>query len=96
MKLASLKIVTNEQTINRSVAAIIEDDAPSPDSRGGLLEPMPPRIVRRLDVDGVLARSLPKTLDESYRPTRNKLSREFEEQCRRRSDGGRAQCRKKQ
>ena len=61
MKLASLKIVTNEQTTQS--AAILED-APAPPIYAVALEPRAPRRVRRLDVDGVLARSLPKTLAE--------------------------------
>jgi hypothetical protein len=63
MKSASLKIVTNEQTTQRSGAAIIEDEFPPPIHAVAQV-PMPPRLVRRLDVDGVLARSLPKTLAE--------------------------------
>lgn len=63
MKLASLKIVTNEQTTQS--AAVIEDTLPP---LIHAVEPMPPRIVRRLDVDKVLARSLPKTLDEILPP----------------------------
>lgn len=62
MKLASLKIVTNEQTTQRSVAAIIEDALPPPiHAVSG--EPMPPRRGRHLDVDEVLARSLPKVAE---------------------------------
>jgi hypothetical protein len=61
MKLASLKIVTNEQTTQS--AAVIEDTLPPP-IHAVAQKPMPPRIVRRLDVDAVLARSVPKTLDE--------------------------------
>lgn len=60
MKLASLKIVTKEPAIQRSVAATIEDTLP-PLIHALAPEPMPPRRVRRLDVDGVLARSVPKT-----------------------------------
>lgn len=63
MKLASLKIVTKEQTIQRSVPATIADTRP-PFIHALAQEPMPPRIVRRLDVDGVLARSVPKTAVE--------------------------------
>lgn len=63
MKLSSLKIVTNEQKNQRSVAAIIEDALPPPiHAVSGM--PVPRRTVRRgvrrLDVDEVLARSLPK------------------------------------
>lgn len=60
MKLTSLKIVTNEKTAQTAVAAIIED-APPPLIHA--VDPMPPRIVRHLDVDGVLARSLPKVAE---------------------------------
>lgn len=59
MKLATLKIVTKEPAIQRSVPATIEDTLP-PLIRAVAAEPKPPRIVRRLDVDEVLARSLPK------------------------------------
>jgi hypothetical protein len=63
MKLASLKIVTNEQTTQRSVAAIIEDALPPPiHAVSG--EPRPRCIVRRLNVDEVLARSLPKVAED--------------------------------
>jgi hypothetical protein len=60
MKLASLKIVTNEQTTQS--AAVIEDMLPPP-IHAVAQKPMPPRIVRHLDVDGVLARSLPKVAE---------------------------------
>ena len=63
MKLTSLKIVTNEKTTQTAVAAKIEDELPPP-IHAVAQAPMPPRIVRRLDVDGVLARLLPKTLDK--------------------------------
>lgn len=63
MKLASLKIVTKEPTIQSSAAATIEDTLP-PMIYGVAQEPTPPRMVRRLDVDGVLARSVPKTTVE--------------------------------
>jgi hypothetical protein len=62
MKLANLKIVTNEQTTLS--AAVIEDALPPP-IHAVARKPMPPRTGRRLDVDGVLARSLPKTLAET-------------------------------
>jgi hypothetical protein len=61
MKLANLKIVTNEQATLS--AAVIEDELPPPIHAVAQV-PMPLRVVRRLDVDGVLARSLPKTLAE--------------------------------
>lgn len=67
MKSASLKIVTSEETTQRSVAAIIEDELP-PLIHSVVPEPIRPRIVRRLDVDKVLARSLPKTLDDILPP----------------------------
>lgn len=63
MKLASLKIVTKEPAIQRSVPATIEDTLP-PLIHAVAPQPMPPRVVRRLDVDGVLARSVPKTAVE--------------------------------
>lgn len=61
MKLPGLKIVTKESTIQRSVAATIED---TPPPLIHSVEHTPPRIVRRLDVDDVLARSVPKTAVE--------------------------------
>ena len=64
MKLSNLKIVTNEQTTKRSVAAIIEDVLPPPIHAVSAI-PVPRRSVRRLDVDAVLARSVPKTLAET-------------------------------
>ena len=63
MKLASLKIVTKEQTNQSSGAATIED-VPPPLIHAVAQEPEPTPIVRRLDVDGVLARSVPKTAVE--------------------------------
>jgi len=63
MKLTSLKMVSNKQTTQRSVAAVIEDAIPPP-IHAVAQEPTAPRI-RRLDVDSVLARSVPKTLAES-------------------------------
>ena len=63
MKLASLKMVTKEQTNQRSVPATIEDTLP-PLIHAVAPEPMPRRLVRRLDVDDVLARSVPKTAVE--------------------------------
>lgn len=60
MKLASLKIVTNEKSTHTAEAAKIKD-APPPLIHA--VDPMPPRIVRHLDVDGVLARSLPKVAE---------------------------------
>lgn len=63
MKLTSLKIVTNEQTTHTAKAATIEDAVPPP-IHAVAPAPLPARIVRRLDVDEVLARSVPKTLDE--------------------------------
>ena len=63
MKLASLKIVTKEPAIQTSVPTTIEDTAP-PLIHAVAPEPMPPRVVRRLDVDSVLARSVPKTAVE--------------------------------
>jgi hypothetical protein len=62
MDLATLKIVTSKQTTQRSVAAIIEDALPPP-IHAVAGEPSPRRIVRRLDVDEVLARSLPKVAE---------------------------------
>ena len=59
MKLSSLKIVKDEKKSQRAVAAIIEDAFPPPiHAVSG--EPMSPRSVRHLNVDEVLARSLPK------------------------------------
>jgi len=63
MKLASLKIVTKEQTNQSSGASTIEDTRP-PLIHAVAQEPEPTTIVRRLDVDGVLARSVPKTAVE--------------------------------
>lgn len=63
MKLATLKIVTKEPAIQRSVPATIEDTLP-PLIHAVAAEPMPRRVVRRLDVDSVLARSVPKTAVE--------------------------------
>lgn len=63
MKLATLKIVAKEPGIQRSVPATIEDTLP-PLIHAVAPEPKPTRVVRRLDVDGVLARSLPKTAVE--------------------------------
>lgn len=63
MKLTSLKIATKEPAFQRSAAATIEDTLP-PMIYGVAPEPAPPRMVRRLDVDGVLARSVPKTAVE--------------------------------
>ena len=63
MKLASLKIATKEPTIQRSVPTTI-DDTPPPQIRAVAPEPRLPGRVRRLDVDGVLARSVPKTAVE--------------------------------
>ena len=62
MKLAGLKIVTRKQINQKSVAAIIEDAVPPP-IHAVAGEPSARRIVRRLDVDEVLARSLPKVTD---------------------------------
>ena len=67
MKLANLKIVTKEPAIQRSGPAPIEDTLP-PLIHAVAPEPMPPRIVRRLDVDSVLARSVPKTAVEIIAP----------------------------
>jgi hypothetical protein len=64
MNLATLKIVTTKQTTERSAAAIIEDALPPP-IHAVAGEPSPRRIVRRLNVDEVLARSVPKTLEET-------------------------------
>lgn len=63
MKLATLKIVTKEPAIQRSEPATIEDTLP-PLIHAVAPQPMSPRVVRRLDVDGVLAGSLPKTAVE--------------------------------
>jgi hypothetical protein len=63
MQLASLKIVTKEQTNQSSGPATIED-MPPPLIHAVAQEPEPTPIVRRLDVDGVLARSVPKTAVE--------------------------------
>lgn len=62
MKVASLKIVTKDPAIQRSVPATIEDTLP-PLIHALAPEPTAPRLVRRLDVDEVLARSLPKLAD---------------------------------
>ena len=62
MKLASLKIVTNEQATQLAEAAIIEDVLPPP-IHAVVLEPKRPRTARRLDVDEVLARSLPRVTE---------------------------------
>jgi hypothetical protein len=62
MKLPSLKIVTNEQTTQKSVAAIIKDAFP-PRIHAVAGKPMSPRHSRHLDVDEVLARSLPKVAE---------------------------------
>ena len=59
MELSSLKIVKNEKTTQRSVAAIIEDAFP-PLINAVSGELVPRRNVRHLNVDEVLARSLPK------------------------------------
>jgi hypothetical protein len=59
MKLTSLTLVTNEPAIQSSVLATIEDTLP-PLIHAVAGEPMPRRIVRRLNVDEVLERSLPK------------------------------------
>lgn len=64
MKLAGLKIVTSNQTTRRSVAAIIEDALPPP-IHAVAGEKSNGRMVRRLNVDEVLARSVPKTIDET-------------------------------
>ena len=63
MKLAILKIVTKEPAIQGSVPPTLEDTFP-PLIYAVAPEPTPPRIVRRLDVNGVLARSIPKTAVE--------------------------------
>lgn len=63
MKLASLKIVLKEPAIQRSVPATIED-TPPPVIHAVAPQSMSRRVVRRLDVDGVLARSVPKTAVE--------------------------------
>ena len=60
MKLASLKIVMKEPEIQRSLPAAIEDTLP-PLIQAVASQLMPRRVVRRLDVDSVLARSVPKT-----------------------------------
>lgn len=59
MKLATLTIVTKEPATQRSIPATIEDTFP-PLIHAVAPEVTLPRIVRRLDVDEVLARSLPK------------------------------------
>ena len=63
MKLTSLKILTKEPTVQRSGSATIED-TPPPRIHAVTQEPMPARTARRLDVDDVLARSVPKTAVE--------------------------------
>lgn len=60
MKLASLKIATNKQTTQS--AAAIEDTLPPVIHAGPGQKP--PRIVRHLNVDEVLARSLPKVAED--------------------------------
>ena len=74
MKLATLKIVTKEPAIQTSVPATIEDTLP-PLIHAVAPEPMPARVVRRLDVDGVLARSVPKTVVEIMPLNEQTLSR---------------------
>lgn len=64
MKLTSLKIVTNKKTTQTAEAAMIEDTFPPP-IHAAAQGPKQPRVVRQLDVDEVLARSLPKTLAEN-------------------------------
>lgn len=63
MKLANLTIVPNEQTTQKSVAAVIEDALPPP-IQAVSADSAPPRTVRHLDVDKVLARSLPKLSED--------------------------------
>lgn len=61
MKSANLKIVTNERATQRSEAELIEDSLPPPiHGEAEVQHKMPPRTVRHLDVDEILARSLPK------------------------------------
>jgi hypothetical protein len=62
MKLPGLRIVTNEQTTQTS--ATIADALPPP-IHAVTGEPVPARTVRHLNVDEVLARSLPK-LSEGF------------------------------
>jgi hypothetical protein len=62
MKLAILKVVTKEPTIQSPEPETIADTLP-PLIHAAAQAPMPPRIVRRLDVDEVLARSLPKVVE---------------------------------
>ena len=62
MKSAGLKIVTTDPAMKRSVPVTIEDTLP-PLIHAVVPEPLPRRIVRRLDVDEVLARSLPKVVE---------------------------------
>ena len=62
MKLAILKIVTNEQTTQDPVPAIIEDALPLP-INAVAAEPIRARGGRHLDVDGILARSLPRVAE---------------------------------
>lgn len=63
MKVSSLKILTKEPTVQRSGSATIED-TPPPRIHAVSEEPMPRRKIRRLNVDVVLARSVPKTAVE--------------------------------
>jgi hypothetical protein len=63
MKLAILKIVTNEQTTQGPVPAIIEDALPPP-IYAVAGEPIRARSGRHLDVDGILARSLPRVAEK--------------------------------
>lgn len=58
MKSAGLKIVTTDPAIQRSAPVTI--DTLPPLIHAVAPAPMPRRKVRRLDVDEVLARSLPK------------------------------------
>lgn len=63
MKLSNLKIVTKGQANQGSGSATIED-TPPPMIHAVTPEPPRARVVRRLDVDSVLARSVPKTAVE--------------------------------
>lgn len=67
MKLTSLKILAKEPTVQGSGSATIED-TPPPRIHAVTQEPMRARTVRRLDVDEVLARSVPKTAVEIQPP----------------------------
>jgi len=61
MPLANSREVNDEQTTQERARAAVQTYHAKPAERIGL-EPLPLRKGRRLDVDEVLARSLPKTI----------------------------------